>query len=82
MPTETIDRVVRTVDLQTTDVQPDKIAADKVVMHLAGHGSETEADVRAALDEAVAEGRLERDEEHVWIPEGEDEPATKFTQRE
>lgn len=70
MPTDTVTRVVRTVDLQTTDSQPDRIAADKVVMHLAGHGSESEQDVREALDEAVAEGRLERDETHVWIPEG------------
>lgn len=71
MPTDTTTRVVRTVDAQTSGPQPDRIPAHKVVMHLAGHGSETEADVRRALDETVEQGRLERDETEVWIPEDE-----------
>lgn len=69
MSTDITTRVVRTVDNQTVGDQPGKIAVHKVVMHLAGHGSESKEDVREALDKAVEQGRLERDEERVWIPE-------------
>lgn len=72
MPRESydiVDRVVRTVYYQTSPNQPNRIPAHKVVMILSGNGSEEEYRVREALDEAVEAGRLERDEEHVWIPE-------------
>ena len=67
--TDLVDRVVRTVGHQTSPTQPDSIRADKVVMILSGHGNETADGVRKALDDAVAAGKLERDEERVWIPE-------------
>ncbi|WP_134672654.1 hypothetical protein [Halorussus marinus] len=72
MPEETtdiVDRVVRTVYYQTSPTQPDRIPAHKVVMILAGNGSEDEFRVRRALDDAVEVGRLERDEDHVWLPD-------------
>ncbi|WP_135807318.1 hypothetical protein [Halorussus marinus] len=62
-----VDRVVRTVYYQISPTQPDRIPAHKVVMILAGNGSEDEHQVRRALDDAVEAGRLERDAEHVWL---------------
>ena len=64
-----VDRVVRAVDQQTTPMQPDRVPASKVVMSREAHGNQNAGRVRRALDEAVKAGRLERDEEDVWIPE-------------
>lgn len=64
-----VDRVVHTVYYQTSPQQPDRIRASKVVMILAGNGNEDEHRVRRALDDAVEAGRLERDEDHVWLPD-------------
>lgn len=72
MPRESYDltdHVVRTVDYQTGGPQPDRIAASKIVLILTDHGNEAPERVRASLDEAVADGRLKRDGESVWIPE-------------
>jgi len=66
--TDPVDRVVRTVDHQTSQMQPDRIPASKVVMILADHGNMSPSEVREALDDAVDQGRLERDESDVWIP--------------
>jgi len=69
--TDVVDRVVRTVEKQTSPEQPDKISASKVVLILADHGSMDAQEVREALDQAVDEGRLERDATNVWIPRDE-----------
>ena len=71
MPRESFDiveHVVDTVDAQTSKMQPDRVPENKIVLILADHGRHEPADVRAALDEAVTQGRLERDEKDVWIP--------------
>ena len=69
MTDDLVDRVVRTVDTQTTPMRPDRVPTHKIVLVLGGHGNETPEDVRVALDEAVSEGRLERDEDYVWAAE-------------
>lgn len=66
--TELVDRVVRTVDTQTSKKQPDRVPAHKIVLILGRHGNENPDRVREALDQAVNEGKIERDEEHVWVP--------------
>jgi len=50
---EIVDRVVRTVDSQITEVQPDSIPVHKLVMHPSGHGNLDAGEVRAAVDVAV-----------------------------
>lgn len=61
------DHVVNTVDHNTGGPQRDRIRANKVVLHLAVHGNQDATEVRQAIDQAVEDGRLERDEDSVWL---------------
>jgi hypothetical protein len=70
MPTDIQPRGERIVDLQTTTVQPDRVPVHRLVSILANYGREDAGDVRTAVDELVADGRLEREGEEVWIPDG------------
>ena len=70
MARDLVDRVVHTVESQTTPMQPDTIPASKVVLTLAVHGTEERQDVRDALEEAILVGRVETDGAGgVWVPE-------------
>ena len=54
-----VDRVVRVVELNTTRDQPPALPEHTVLLILVVHAGEDVDDVRAALVEAVDQGRLE-----------------------
>lgn len=70
------DRVVRTVDAQTTPMQPDTVRPVTIVATLAASGSLNHDDVRGAITDAVEAGRLEHtDDDRLRIPEDVDVPS-------
>lgn len=70
------DRVVRIVDLQTTEKQQDGTRASTVVQILAANGSHPGADVKEAIQDALEAGDLDHDESgRLRVPEDVDVPS-------
>jgi len=74
--TSTEDRILRTVDAQTSPAQPDTVRPGTIVLTLAGNGSMNPGDVREAMQAAVDDGRLEHTEEgRLRVADGVDVPV-------
>lgn len=66
-----VERVVRVVEYQTTEPQPDRAAEATILTVLSSHADHPPDEVRAALDRAVEQGRLKTDGDHYWRPESD-----------
>lgn len=76
MPQDIDDRVVSTVDKQTSPKQPDTVRPGTIVYTLAGAGSLDPREVRQAIKSAVDDGRLEHTEEgRLRVADGVEVPA-------
>jgi hypothetical protein len=74
--TSTEDRILRTVDAQTSPAQPDTVRPGTIVLTLAGNGSMNPGDVRQGMQSAVDAGRLEHTEEgRLRVADGVDVPV-------
>jgi hypothetical protein len=74
------ERVVRTVHLQTTEKQPDAVHESTIVQIHAASGSFAGDEVRAAIQDAVDAGQLERtDDERIYVPQGHDGSESALT---
>lgn len=75
MPQSIEDRVVSTVDAQTTSVQPNSIPPRVVVTTLSGNGSLPPEQVRDGIQDAVDSGQLVFEDGRLHVPEGVEVPA-------
>lgn len=70
------DRIVRTVDAQTSPNQPDSVRPVTIVSTLAGSGSMKPESVRRAIRDAIEDGRLEHtDDDRLRVPEDVEIPT-------
>lgn len=70
------ERVVRVVDHQTTELQPDTVGEVQVLQLLAAQGSFSSAEVREAIGDAVEGGSLARaGSSRLRIPDGVSVPS-------
>lgn len=75
MPQDIADRVVATVDAQTSPVQPDSIPLQVVVTTLSGNGSLPPEQVHQGIQDAVDDGRLAFEDGRLHVPSGVEVPA-------
>ncbi len=74
-----VDRVVSAVYHQTAGPQPDRVVESTLLTVLSGHGNMDAEEVRAALDAAVDEGRVEYTQGRYWLAADESRPGPQIS---